>query len=255
MENESLFERSKETLVDEWKKRDAENEINNRWMDAHYSLDEYGSTYSAMAKLGQIEKCAAEADTKLPPKFFAFKEKVGKRGMREELYKLRKALKSGDSGTHELFLLKYYASEGGITVPKGLETVANASDTKKAYETLGFIFPEIKNKYDVIKGALEANPDALVRERAEGLVYVAPKKETYDIEELQKFMEGLIPFGLEPDFQRDFADRSGYWRLGELTFGDVETGKEFRIKVYPSETIANKFAQPNYENPKAQSVI
>lgn len=86
------------------------------------------------------------------------------------------------------------------------------------------------SKLRTVREWLETNPEVIIAKVLENNYlpgrkncfshtvdfWVAPKNGLYTAEELQGFMMGLVPDGLQPTHKNDFRQ---YWEDGDLNFG------------------------------------
>lgn len=244
-----------EKTIKQMNNKNAVKSIAYEWERARTALHEVydgSNTISLWIELGTVEKMAKEGLVDLPKEFLDFKASAYQRLMKNQLYELRKSMKSKEthSGSylHDLMLLEKWGQEGGITLPNGFKVVRKflqKNDIDAAYVTLSKVFPEVNGIREIVVDTLKASPDAVMiepvfdekRKILFSPVNIMPEKETYDLKELQDFMEGLIPFGLEPNRQRDFETNFGWYLLGGFGFSNVEEGSSIDVKIYPSEAV------------------
>ena len=112
------------------------------------------------------------------------------------------------------------------------------------------------SKLSIVKQSLETNPEVVIAKVFENNYlpgrngywshtmdfWVAPKNGLYTAEELQEFMMGLVPEGLEPTSKDDFRkyDKKSDLSLGKLYFDeDIGQEKVTRICTLTDEDLLN----------------
>ena len=112
------------------------------------------------------------------------------------------------------------------------------------------------SKLTIVRQSLETNPEVVITKVFEKSYlpgrdgfwshtmdfFVAPKNGLYTAEELQKFMMGLVPEGLQPTCKDDFSqyDQNSDLSLGKLYFDeDIGQEKVTRICTLTDEQLFN----------------
>ncbi len=253
---EDLREQRKRQIRFEKKLNCYPDDISEVASNLEYLIEKYYDSYSQPDEIyfKGIEERAKDKNVPIPHDYSHFKYVVCEQFVKAQIHSIRELVsKKEDWGFlgYHLNHLKESASEGGVKLPNALGILEKAltdKDFENSKKILDALFPEVSSIYDIVRNALLLSPDAeilkrdgedFVLQKYEGddcqLVYVAPKKNIFDLNELQEFTESLIPRGIEPYRKRDFGMTSKQLLLGAYAFSNVSEGRNIDVRIYPSK--------------------